>query len=132
VSKTEGLPNFVLEKLKIINTNENSAHEGFISIKSTSDTNQKAWLKKKQLVYKLSKTENVTEYISDIIVLSKFKSPPPEGFKYLGELEKVHLCFKTSTTNQMKSSSSTSEIIDFTRHIEDLKIQSNLINSSVS
>lgn len=28
VSKTEGLPNFVLEKLKIINTSDNMANEG--------------------------------------------------------------------------------------------------------
>lgn len=118
ISKTEGFDNFVVEKIKIINSNENLANEGFISIKNTTDTNQKAW-RKKQLVYKLGKTDNLKEYITDIAVLTKFKSLP-EGFVYLGELEKVHLCFKLTTANK------SSEIIDFTQQIENLKIQSNL------
>lgn len=116
--KTEGFENFVVEKIKIINSNENLANEGFISIKNTTDTNQKAW-RKKQLVYKLGKTDSLKEYITDIVVLTKYKSLP-EGFVYLGELEKIHVCYKIT------SPSKSSEIIDFTKQIENLKIQSNL------
>lgn len=76
-SKTEGLPNFVLEKIKIISSSEHLASDGFISIKNTSDTNQRAW-RKKQLVYKLSKTESVAECITDIAILAKYKHPLPE------------------------------------------------------
>ena len=121
ISKTEGLPNFVLEKLRIIGNNENLANEGFISIKVTTDTNQKAW-RKKQLVYKLSKTENVTECITDIIILTKYNSrQPPEGFVYLGELERVHVCYKVAPIKP--------EIIDFTHQIENLRIKSNIYPS---
>ena len=116
ISKTEGLPNFVLEKLKIISINEHLANEGFISIKNTSDTNQKAW-RKKQLVYKLSKTEAVQECITDIIILTKYRTAP-EGFIYLGELEKVHICYKAAPIK--------SEITDFTKQIENLKIRSSI------
>jgi ESCRT-I complex subunit MVB12 len=123
ISKTEGLPNFVLEKIRIIGINDNLANEGFISIKSTSDTNQKAW-RKKQLVYKLSKTESVTECITDIIVLMKYNRVPPEGFQYLGELERVHICFKTAPIKP--------EIVDFTQQIESLRIQMPSIYPSVS
>ncbi|XP_070505671.1 multivesicular body subunit 12B [Chironomus tepperi] len=117
ISKTEGFDNFVVEKIKIINSSDNLANEGFISIKNTTDTNQKAW-RKKQLVYKLGKTDNVKEYITDIVVLTKYKNPP-EGFVYLGELEKMHVCFKLTSAKK-------SEIIDFTQQIENLRIQSNL------
>lgn len=120
ISKTEGVPNFVLEKLRIIGINENLANEGFISIKTTSDTSQKAW-RKKQLVYKLSKTEVVTECITDIIVLTKYNRHPPEGFIYLGELERVHICYKLAPYKP--------EIVDFTHQIENLKIQSSIYPS---
>lgn len=117
ISKTEGVPNFLLEKIKIIGINEHLANEGFISIKTTSDTNQKAW-RKKQLVYKLTKTEAASECITDIIILTKYNRQPPEGFQYLGELERVHVCFKVGPVK--------SEIIDFTQHIENLRIQSSI------
>jgi ESCRT-I complex subunit MVB12 len=120
ISKTEGLPNFVLEKIRIIGIGEHLANEGFISIKQTSDTNQKAW-RKKQLVYKLSKTETVQECITDIIVLTKYNRQPPEGFQYLGELERVHICYKLAPVKP--------EIVDFTQQIENLRIQSNVYPS---
>lgn len=120
ISKTEGLPNFVLEKVKIIATNEHLANEGFISIKNTSDTNQKAW-RKKQLVYKLSKTEAVSECITDIILLTKYNKQPPEGFQYLGELERVHICYKVAPVKP--------EIVDFTQQIENLRIHANIYPS---
>lgn len=120
ISKTEGVPGHVVEKLRIIGNNENLANEGFISIKSTSDSNQKAW-RKKQLVYKLSKTENVTECITDIIILTKFNRLLTEGFEYLGELERVHICYKVAPIKP--------EITDFTHQIENLKIQSNIYPS---
>lgn len=123
VSKTEGVPNFVLEKIKIIGINEHLANEGFISIKTTSDTNQKAW-RKKQLVYKLSKTESVTECITDIIILTKYNRQAPEGFQYLGELERVHICYKVAPLKP--------EIVDFTQQIENLRIQSSIYPSAVS
>lgn len=119
ISKTEGFKDFVLEKIKIIPHNEHLASEGFMSLKNTADTNQKAW-RKKQIVYKLSKIESVTECITDIILLNKFKSPP-EGFQYAGELEKVHICFKVAAVKPT---------IDFTEQIKNLKISSNM-NSSV-
>jgi ESCRT-I complex subunit MVB12 len=120
ISKTEGVPNFVLSSIRIIGNNENLANEGFISIKNTSDTNQKAW-RKKQLVYKLSKSETVTECITDIIVLTKYNRQAPEGFQYLGELEKVHICYKLAPLKP--------EIVDFTHQIENLRIQSNIYPS---
>lgn len=113
----------MVEKVKIINSSDNLANEGFISIKNTTDTNQKAW-RKKQLVYKLGKTDNVKEYITDIVVLTKYKNPP-EGFMYLGELEKMHVCYKLTSAKK-------SEIIDFTQQIENLRIQSNLYPNMVS
>jgi ESCRT-I complex subunit MVB12 len=122
ISKTEGHSNFVVEKLQIINSNENLAQLGFVSIKNTADTNQKAW-RKKQLVYKLSKTEIASECITDICILSKFKNPLP-GFIYLGELEKVHICYKTAPVKP-----SSNEIIDFTQQIENLRIQSKVYPS---
>lgn len=126
VSKVEGFENYILDKIKIINSNENLANDGFISIKNTSDTNQRAW-RKKQLVYKLSKTENVTDCITDIVILTKYKSPAPEGFIYLGELERVHVCYKTTP---IKLASLASEsIIDFTKQIENLKIHSNTVGN---
>lgn len=122
ISKTEGLPNFVLEKIKIISSSEHLASDGFMSIKNTSDTNQKAW-RKKQLVYKLTKTESIAENcITDIAILSKYKHPLPEfleGYTYLGELEKVHLCYKAAPYKPSP------EIIDFTQQIESLRIQAN-------
>lgn len=117
-SKTEGLPNFVLEKIKIISSTEHLASDGFISIKTTTDSNQKAW-RKKQLVYKLTKTENVKDCIVDIAVLSKYGKNIPDGYVYLGELEKVHICYKLAPFKQA------SEIFDFTKQIENLKIQAN-------
>lgn len=116
ISKTEGVPNFVLEKIRIIGNSEHLANEGFISIKHTSDTNQKAW-RKKQLVYKLSKTETIQSCITDIIILTKYNRQPPEGFQYLGELERVHICFKVGPVKP--------EIVDFTQQIENLRIHSN-------
>lgn len=117
VSKTEGHPNFVVEQLRIISASENLASEGFISIKHTSDTNQKAW-RKKQLVYKINKTENLKESITDIVVMTKYNKQLVEGFKYLGELEKMHICYKLSPLK--------SDIIDFTQQIENLKIHSSI------
>lgn len=121
ISKTEGVPNFVLVSLKIIATSENMANEGYISIKNTSDTSQKAW-RKKQIVYKLLKTEAATECITDIIILTKFSGKqPPEGFIYLGELERVHICYKVAPIKP--------EIVDFTSQIENLKIKSTIYPS---
>lgn len=121
ISKTEGVPNFVLTSIKIIATSENLANEGYISIKSTSDTSQKAW-RKKQIVYKLLKTEAATECITDIIILTKYNSKqPPEGFIYLGELERVHVCYKLAPIKP--------EIVDFTSQIENLKIKSTIYPS---
>lgn len=117
VSKTEGLPNFVVEQLRIIYANENLASEGFISIKQTSDTNQKAW-RKKQLVYKLNKTENLKECITDIVVMSKYNKQLVEGFTYLGELERMHICYKLAPVKP--------DFIDFTQQIESLKLHSNI------
>lgn len=117
VSKTEGLPNFVVEEIRIISASENLASEGFISIKHTSDTNQKAW-RKKQLVYKINKTENLKECVTDIVVMTRYNKQLVEGFQYLGELEKMHICYKRSP---MKS-----DIIDFTQQIENLKIHSSI------
>lgn len=128
ISKVDGFESLVVEQIKIISANDNLARDGFLSIKKTSDTKQKAW-RKKQLVYKLAKTENCKEFVTDIVVLSKYRPPAPSGFRYLGELEKVHICYKTSSSSSSTSSSNQqteSEIIDFTKQIESLKMQSNL------
>uniref|UniRef100_A0A182NVL0 MABP domain-containing protein n=1 Tax=Anopheles dirus TaxID=7168 RepID=A0A182NVL0_9DIPT len=52
-SKSEGLPGYIVETLKVINEKEISP-DGFSQLTRTADTEQKAW-RKKQLVYRLAK-----------------------------------------------------------------------------
>lgn len=118
ISKTEGLPNYVLEKIKVIGEKE-AAPEGFSMLSRTADSEQKAW-RKKQIVYKLAKTESVTECITDIIICSKHKQAP-EGFHSAGDIEKLHLCYKIAPLKQVSMTPDTS----FQEQIENLKIQSN-------
>lgn len=92
ISKTEGLPEYVLETLKIISEKDSPPQE-FSLLSRTADTEQKAW-RKKQIAYKLSKRGNVTNAITDIILCSKLKSAP-EGFKFAGEINGILICYKT-------------------------------------
>ncbi|XP_055380479.1 multivesicular body subunit 12A [Condylostylus longicornis] len=93
-SKTEGLPEYVLETLKIISEKETPPQE-FSLLSRTADTEQKAW-RKRQIAYKLSKRGNVNYAITDIILCSKLKTAP-DGFKFAGEINGILVCYKTGT-----------------------------------
>ncbi|XP_013778228.1 multivesicular body subunit 12B-like [Limulus polyphemus] len=58
----------------------------------TQDSEQKA-IRKKNLCYKLVSKDLVQEAVTDIIVLSKSKKPPP-GFTLAGEINSLLICYK--------------------------------------
>ncbi|XP_067637238.1 multivesicular body subunit 12B [Eurosta solidaginis] len=92
LSKTEGLPEYVVETLKVIPEKTQPPKE-FSLLSRTADTEQKAW-RKRQITYKLTKRGNVTQAITDIILCSKLKVAP-EGFKLAGDINGVLICYKT-------------------------------------
>jgi len=91
VSKTEGLPNFVLEKIEIIQEKA-IPPEGFSLLHKTADTEQKAW-RKRQLCYKIRNCNSLKAAVTDIIICSRLKKPP-EGFHSAGEINGVLICYK--------------------------------------
>nr|XP_014093583.1 uncharacterized protein LOC106619827 [Bactrocera oleae] len=93
LSKTEGLPEYVVETLKVIPEKTQPPKE-FSLLSRTADTEQKAW-RKRQIAYKLTKRGNVTQAVTDIILCSKLKVAP-EGFKLAGDINGVLICYKTS------------------------------------
>ncbi|XP_037936118.1 multivesicular body subunit 12A-like [Teleopsis dalmanni] len=94
LSKTEGLPEYVVETLKVIAEKIQPPKE-FSLLSRTADTEQKAW-RKRQIAYKLSKRGTVTHAVTDIILCSKMKIAP-DGFKLAGDINGVLVCFKTGT-----------------------------------
>lgn len=81
LSKTEGLPDYILETLKVIGDKE-SLPEGFSQLTRTADSEQKAW-RKKQIVYRLAKKGVAKQAITDIILCSRLRQAP-EGFSLAG------------------------------------------------
>lgn len=92
LSKTEGLPEYVVETLRVISEKELPPKE-FSLLSRTADTEQKAW-RKRQIAYKLSKRSSVTHAVTDIILCSKLKTAP-EGFKLAGDINGILVCYKT-------------------------------------
>ncbi|KAM7346362.1 multivesicular body subunit 12-like Mvb12 isoform 1-T3 [Cochliomyia hominivorax] len=92
LSKTEGLPEYVVETLKVI-AEKIAPPKEFSLLSRTADTEQKAW-RKRQIAYKLSKRGTVTQAVTDIILCSKLKIAP-EGFKLAGDINGILICYKT-------------------------------------
>lgn len=92
LSKSEGLPDYVVETLSVI-TEKEVAPRDFSLLSRTADSEQKAW-RKKQIIYKLSKKGTVTSAVTDIILCSKLKTAP-EGFIMGGEINGILVCYKT-------------------------------------
>lgn len=92
LSKTEGLPEYVVETLKVIAEKAKPPKE-FSLLSRTADTEQKAW-RKRQIAYKLSKRGTVSQAITDVILCSKLKAAP-EGFKLAGDINGLLICYKT-------------------------------------
>ncbi|XP_017771221.1 PREDICTED: multivesicular body subunit 12A [Nicrophorus vespilloides] len=91
ISKTEGLPDFVLKELSILNE-KSVPSEGYSLLNRTADSEQKAW-RKKQLCYKLVPKYNTQLAITDIIVCSRLKKAP-DGFVQAGDLNGLLICYK--------------------------------------
>ncbi|CAH1380953.1 unnamed protein product [Tenebrio molitor] len=101
VSKTEGLPDFVVQEIFVL-TDKFNPPRGFSLLNRTVDSEQKAW-KKKQLCYKLVNAKEAKVAITDIIVCSRLKKAP-EGFKLAGELNGVTVCFKMGNVQDSQTS----------------------------
>uniref|UniRef100_A0A182K9G2 Multivesicular body subunit 12A n=1 Tax=Anopheles christyi TaxID=43041 RepID=A0A182K9G2_9DIPT len=112
-SKSEGLPGYIVETLKVINEKEITP-EGFSQLTRTADTEQKAW-RKKQLVYRLTKKGSAKQAVTDIIL----------------DINGILVCFKMSPIPHRPSPSipSRQSINDLEKTIENLKIQSNCNNA---
>lgn len=81
LSKTEGLPNFVVQELLVLGDKANPP-KGFSLLNRTADSEQKAW-KKKQICYKLANKKDIKTAITDVIICSRLKKAPV-GFSYAG------------------------------------------------
>uniref|UniRef100_A0A182YSI2 Multivesicular body subunit 12A n=1 Tax=Anopheles stephensi TaxID=30069 RepID=A0A182YSI2_ANOST len=127
LSKSEGLPGYIVETLKIINEKEITP-EGFSQLMRTADTEQKAW-RKKQLVYRLAKKGSAKQAVTDIILCSRLRQAP-EGFTLAGDINGILVCFKLSPVPHRPSPSvpTRQSITDLEKTIENLKIQSNVSN----
>ncbi|XP_022220032.2 multivesicular body subunit 12A [Drosophila obscura] len=94
LSKSEGLPDYVVETLQVI-ADKTTPPKEFSLLSRTADSDQKAW-RKRQIAYKLSKRGTVTQAVTDIILCSKLKVAP-DGFKLAGDINGVLICYKTGT-----------------------------------
>ncbi|KAK0081330.1 hypothetical protein PV326_007732 [Microctonus aethiopoides] len=113
-SKTEGVPNYVVQEITVINERE-SPPDGFSMIPQTIDTDQKAW-RKKQVCYKLRNKDACSFAVTDIIVCSRIKKAPT-GFTYAGEVNGVIICYKLSTITNGDSSSQSYENINVLQNV---------------
>lgn len=119
ISKQVGIDDHVLSELKVIGEKEN-VPMGFTHIQRTVDTDQKAWRKRSQIIYKvnifdfflcvkwkileigfwfnfyfqLSKKDTITHAITDIILCSKLRRPP-DGFKLAGWVKELFILKST-------------------------------------
>lgn len=91
LSKTEGVSNFIVESVAVINEKE-IPPEGYALITRTADSDQKAW-RKRQLCYKLGRREQAESAVTDIIIMGRWKKAPV-GFSFAGEINGMTVCFK--------------------------------------
>ncbi|XP_031621752.1 multivesicular body subunit 12A [Contarinia nasturtii] len=92
LSKSEGLPEYIVEKLRVCGERE-CPGEGFSILNRTADTEHKAW-RKKQICYRLAKRGSVSTAVTDVILCSKTKIAP-EGFTLAGDINGITVCFKS-------------------------------------
>ncbi|KAB0802487.1 hypothetical protein PPYR_04673 [Photinus pyralis] len=90
LSKTKGLPGYIVEEILIVN--DKIPPEGYCLLSRTVDTEQKAW-RKKQLCYRLVPRKQAILAVTDIIICSRLKRAP-EGFSLAGEINGVVICYK--------------------------------------
>lgn len=101
VSKTEGIPDYIVENICIINEKE-TPPDGFCLIARTIDSDQRAW-RKRQICYRLTKRSLAKSCISDIVFQAKSKKPL-EGYVSAGDLNGLTLCYKQgANVNEMPS-----------------------------
>ncbi|KAL3277294.1 hypothetical protein HHI36_012644 [Cryptolaemus montrouzieri] len=100
LSKTEGLPNFVVSEFLVVNEKV-TPPAGFSLLNRTTDSEQKAW-KKKQLCYRLENLKNTKSAVTDIIICSRLKKAP-EGFTFAGELNGITVCYKMGNVQDAHS-----------------------------
>lgn len=83
LSKSEGLPDFVVQDIVIVNE-KSIPPEGYSLLHRTADTEQKAW-RKRQLCYRLVNTRvgRISQAVTDIIVCNRIKKAP-DGFALAG------------------------------------------------
>lgn len=130
-SKTEGLPDYIVETLRIINDKEVTP-DGFSQLTRTADTEQRAW-RKKQIVYRLTKKGSAKQAVTDIILCSRLRQAP-EGFTLAGDMNGILVCFKTCHVPQRPPPSVPSKqtITELEKTIENLKLQANPTNNNSS
>lgn len=97
-SKTEGLQDFVVQELLILNEKAVPPY-GYSLINKTVDSDQKAW-RKKQICYKLAKRRFIKEAVTDIIIC---KSKAPEGFSLAGDINGVLIYYKMGNVQEGQS-----------------------------
>ncbi|XP_046984256.1 multivesicular body subunit 12A isoform X1 [Schistocerca americana] len=90
-SKTEGIADYIVESVLIINERE-VPPDGYSVLTRTADTDQRAW-RKRQLCYRLAKQTQAKTAVTDIIVLSRLKKAP-DGFSLAGDINGMTVCFK--------------------------------------
>lgn len=91
LSKTEGLPNFVVQEILVLADKANPP-QGYSLLNRTADSEQKAW-RKKQICYRLVNRKDIKTAVTDIIICSRLRKAPA-GFSFAGELNGVTLCYK--------------------------------------
>ncbi|CAG9764263.1 unnamed protein product [Ceutorhynchus assimilis] len=101
LSKTEGIPNFVVQEVIVLNE-KTVPPKGFSLLNRTADSQQKAW-KKKQLCYRLVNQKELKTAITDIIVCSRLKKAPT-GFSFAGEINGVTVCYKMGNSESNPNS----------------------------
>ncbi|KAJ8957606.1 hypothetical protein NQ314_006532 [Rhamnusium bicolor] len=102
LSKTEGLPNFVVQEILVL-TDKANPPKGFSLLNRTADSEQKAW-KKKQICYRLVNKKQIRIAITDIIICSRLRKAPA-GFSFAGELNGVTICYKMGNVQDSQSNS---------------------------
>ncbi|CAH1173918.1 unnamed protein product [Phaedon cochleariae] len=91
LSKTEGLPNFVIQEILVL-ADKTNPPQGFSLLNKTADSEERAW-KRKQICYRLVNKNNIRTAVTDIIICSRLKKAPV-GFSYAGELNGLTICYK--------------------------------------
>jgi len=97
LSKTEGIADYVVENVGVINEKE-TPPDGYCLIPRTIDSEQRAW-RKRQICYRLTRRNLALSAITDIILLGRAKKAP-DGFCLAGDINGVAVCFKTGPIHQ--------------------------------